>query len=182
MIKFGKSKVTAMNLHCCCRKFLNPSKKQWVTGSKVTVLTEYLRKIQLHKNNKTNVSTSTLSYWSLAIYWLTALQNSLREMQNQLEETCHQNRKLQESNDDEVERCRVLNSTLDKLRLELNQTKEEAEEYKTKVIIFRWTFYMLCGLSLERPGKIKTKWGFGHNSVSLELVGRALGKCPVRLP
>ena len=61
------------------------------------------------------------------------MQNSLNEMRGQLEEACRQNRKLQEGNDDEMERSRMLNSTLEKLRHELDQTKEEAEEYKAKV-------------------------------------------------
>ena len=65
--------------------------------------------------------------------FFTALQNSLNELRSQLEETCHQNRRLQESYDAEIDKTRDLNSTLEKLKFDLNQTKSEAEEYKTKV-------------------------------------------------
>lgn len=63
-----------------------------------------------------------------------ALQGQLKEVYDQLKETCRENRKLQERCDDETNKSRQLNLSLE----ELQQSKDEevqrkAVEYESKV-------------------------------------------------
>ena len=79
-----------------------------------------------------------------------ALQGEVKELRGQLEETCRQNRKLQEHYDEEMDRSVALNSSLKKLNSELDQNKAHtaqiAEEYEAKVLlrfIYLFIFWFL---------------------------------------
>ena len=84
-----------------------------------------------------------------------ALQGEVKELRGQLEETCRQNRKLQEHYDEEMDRSVALNSSLKKLNSELDQNKAHtaqiAEEYEAKVLLrFICLFFGFC-TSLSCP-------------------------------